>query len=396
MIVMAFAFWGSKKARAAEPVSAPSETPSAASAYTDPCESLLSADDGDAAAETLAAVLRGLGNHAFGLDAADLPSIRRTFERLAEHVLVAAPIEPIGEERRGDEVEKLGQRQWRAVRESAVSHRRREAAFVVKTLAALREVIWSFVAIVNRAAAADRQHGLVAGERLSRLRTALQSNDPDVLRREATATASLFEQALEEQGRRQTQQLADFAAHVRNLGEQLEGARRDGATDALTQLFNRACFDDFLERTVDLAALFNRPAALVMVDVDNFKAVNDGFGHPGGDALLRAISDCLARTFPRRTDLVARYGGDEFAVVLKDVRPADVPLLGQRLIEATRAIRIQHGGREIRTTVSLGSACFECGDTAATWLARADAALYAAKAAGRDRLVNAPPSPRTP
>ena len=241
------------------------------------------------------------------------------------------------------------------------------------------------MAIVNRAAAADKGQGLIARDRLARLRTALDSNDAEVLRREAIETATIFEQALEEQTKRQSQQLADFAANVRKLGEELEGAKREGALDALTRLHNRACFDEFLARTVEFGTLFKRPSLLAMVDVDNFKDYNDGFGHPAGDALLKAVSDCLVRTFPRRGDLVARYGGDEFVVVIKDAGPADAKVLGQRLVEATRALRVKHQDRELRTTVSLGLASFEEGDTAATWLARADAALYAAKTAGRDR-----------
>ncbi len=386
---MAFGFFGGKKAA---PAATPSATRPAAikAGGVEAPDSLVSAKDADAAVETLAAVLRSLGIHAFDLGETDAPSIRRICERWAAHVLVAAPLEPPADDETPEAVRLASRRDWRALREAVSSDRRREATFVVQTLASLREVVWSFVAIVNRAAAADKQEGLVTRERLSRLRRALDSNDAQVLRHEASQTATLFEQALEEQGKRQSQQLKDFAASVRELGEELEGAKREGALDALTRLHNRACFDDFIQRTVELATLFKRPALLMMVDVDHFKGINDTFGHPAGDALLKAVGDALARTFPRRGDLVARYGGDEFAVVLKDAAPEDARVLARRMIEAARSICVAHQGREIRTTLSLGFAAYEDGDTPATWLMRADAALYAAKAAGRDGWKESP------
>ena len=121
-----------------------------------------------------------------------------------------------------------------------------------------------------------------------------------------------------------------------------------------------------------------------MVDIDHFKQVNDGFGHPGGDAVIKAVSDCLVRTFPRRDDLVARYGGDEFAVILKEVDPKDARALVQRLIDASRELRVSHNGRAIAVTLSVGLAACRDGDTAESWLARADEGLYQAKSAGRN------------
>jgi diguanylate cyclase len=122
-----------------------------------------------------------------------------------------------------------------------------------------------------------------------------------------------------------------------------------------------------------------------MIDVDQFKTINDAFGHQAGDAAIKGVADCLARTFPRRGDLVARFGGDEFAVILRDAGPEDVRALAQRVIEAVRGSKIAHGGRELSVTASLGLAFWQEGEGPEEWLSRADAALYASKAAGRDR-----------
>ncbi len=114
--------------------------------------------DGERALDTLGAVLRALGSAAFDLEELDAGSIRESFDRWAQHVLVAAPLS------RGGDRELPVQREWAAVRQFVASHRTREVAFVQKTLTSLREVIWNFVAIVNRAAGEDQQHGLIARE----------------------------------------------------------------------------------------------------------------------------------------------------------------------------------------------------------------------------------------
>jgi len=189
--------------------------------------------------------------------------------------------------------------------------------------------------------------------------------------------------------RQRDDQRGEFVAladRVRALGTQLEEARRESMIDPLTQLANRKGFEEFLERTIALHTLSGEPASLLMIDMDKFKIANDTFGHDVGDAALRAVGDCLARVFLRRCDLVCRYGGDEFAVLLTETPSLKAATLGERVASAVREARLPERAATLSLNLSVGVAELTRGDSASTWLQRADAALYAAKQNGGGRV----------
>ncbi|MDB5100543.1 MAG: Sensory transduction histidine kinase [Cyanobacteria bacterium RYN_339] len=159
--------------------------------------------------------------------------------------------------------------------------------------------------------------------------------------------------------------------------------------DGLTGLFNRAFFDDTLAKDLLLAQRHDRPLSLVMVDVDHFKKLNDTYGHPFGDAVLQRVAKTLMATI-RQTELPCRYGGEEFAVVLRETDLAGAMRTAERLRVAIEGIELSHGGNPVRITASLGVSCVDAladprNGTPMDLLADADAGLYAAKQGGRNR-----------
>jgi diguanylate cyclase (GGDEF)-like protein/PAS domain S-box-containing protein len=157
--------------------------------------------------------------------------------------------------------------------------------------------------------------------------------------------------------------------------------------DALTGLFNRRRFDEELDREVARAARYREPGALLVLDLDNFKYVNDTLGHPAGDQVVMSVAALLRKRL-RDTDVVARLGGDEFAVLLSHTPPPDARKVAEDLVRSIRYQGATAGGRPVRVTTSLGVALFGAGSTTAQeLLAAADLALYEAKDAGRDRIV---------
>ena len=180
--------------------------------------------------------------------------------------------------------------------------------------------------------------------------------------------------------------VATFAATVvRIISRQNRQLRSRLETDPLTGLMNRQTLDARLARAAAEAHAHDVPMALVALDIDRFKAVNDGFGHAAGDAVLRATGAFLAGAV-RAGDDVWRVGGEEFLVLLHGATAEEARHVAAALVLGYPLAVSRPDGR---ATVSAGLAALESDEGPERWMRRADRALYAAKAAGRDRLVDA-------
>ena len=157
--------------------------------------------------------------------------------------------------------------------------------------------------------------------------------------------------------------------------------------DQLTGLFNRRRFDEQLKRELARAGRYASHSAVLSIDIDNFKGINDSAGHAAGDAVLVQVARVLANRF-RSTDVVARLGGDEFAVLLSAVEVDEARAAAEDLLTEIRNSPASYGGRPFRISASIGVNAFESDDaTAGEVLVNADLAMYAAKTSGRDRVV---------
>ena len=179
--------------------------------------------------------------------------------------------------------------------------------------------------------------------------------------------------------------LVETAAALREATAQLELM---AATDALTGLPNRRSFNDGLDVEFRRSHRYSRPLAVRMLDLDNFKEMNDNHGDPFGDFLLAEVASTLARSV-RDSDLVARYGGEEFIVMLPETTSDEAVAVAEKLRRAVADREFAQG--EVRLRLSAGVAGFEGqGLEGPTELVtRADRALYVAKRTGRDRVVDA-------
>lgn len=166
----------------------------------------------------------------------------------------------------------------------------------------------------------------------------------------------------------------------RELKARIADLERLVACDSLTPLFNRRHFMDVLDRWCWRAHRYGGEYGLLFIDVDNLKAVNDVYGHAAGDALLQSIAKTLLASI-RRSDVAARIGGDEFAILLDNIPEAALGGKADRIAKAVGQQRLLHDGKEIVTGVSIGYTPLEAGVKAKDLMLRADRSMYEAKQA---------------
>jgi diguanylate cyclase len=181
--------------------------------------------------------------------------------------------------------------------------------------------------------------------------------------------------------------MKESAGKIEALERNLEDAIRDSSLDGLTGVANRRTFDTVIRKTAGDAMNSGDDLALLMIDIDHFKRVNDTWGHQTGDVVLRHLAKTLQQAV-RGGDHVARYGGEEFAVILPrtDGHAAVNVAENIRKALARNPIMLDVTPPMTPITVSIGAACYEPGDPLAEWVGRTDAALYKAKGEGRNRV----------
>ncbi len=185
-------------------------------------------------------------------------------------------------------------------------------------------------------------------------------------------------------------QLAEVFANQAALAIQnsrlFSETQRLAITDSLTGLFNRRYLFDLASRELERARRYSHSLAIILIDFDHFKTINDTYGHIAGDQVLRDVTDQLVNAI-RQTDILGRYGGDEMIAVVLEFEPDQLGVIVERMRESIAAVEIVVAGVKIQVTVSMGVAVLTGTDIDLDELVyRADLALYEAKALGRNRV----------
>ena len=195
--------------------------------------------------------------------------------------------------------------------------------------------------------------------------------------------------AMADQSRDVEQRLRDSSSQIVQLKEQLDIARSEAMTDALTNIANRKLFDATLRQSAMEAMETGQQLCLLMLDIDHFKKFNDNFGHHIGDQVLKLLASVL-RESVKGQDTAARYGGEEFAVILPNTALKGAVTVAEsirRRIIGKELIDRKTGDRLGRITVSVGVGQFAPGEPLREFVERVDQAMYAAKNGGRNRVV---------
>ncbi len=326
----------------------------------------------DGALDAMAAILRVLAQ----TDVRD-PEAASRLEAWARHILVLAAAPGSGEA-------SALTRDWSGLSSYVVAYVRGDREAASRSTSDLQDVVWLVIEGLSRAIVGDAASDAEAASQLERLREAAAGSAED-LKAKALETVQRLSEIIDQKSTRQLQLARELGERVDLLQSELEDTRREADVDPLTKLWHRGVFQRELPRVIQMRTLVDEPACLLMIDIDHFKRINDVHGHATGDGALEAIAGVLARTFPRRSDLVTRFGGDEFAVILRDATAGDGGRLAGRFLAAVR--QLEWPGSELKVTVSIGVAEALCAESADSWFARADRALFEAKAGGRDRVA---------
>jgi diguanylate cyclase len=336
---------------------------------------------GDGAIDTLAGMLRSTARYAFELDDGEHDAFVAACEAWARHVALGAPVNPAKADQSGS-----GERAWGEVGLFYRDRRRAEQTYVNSRLSAFKGIIWELVDGLRVLSQSGESAEAAIHESLFQLERAVESKSLDTVRTSLARAVGDINSALRRRRDELDGQLNRMSTRLETLREDLLSARRAMELDPLTQLYNRGAFDGALKRYLDLGALSGQPLALMMIDLDHFKSINDDHGHQCGDQVIVAAARCLSRTFLRKNDFVARYGGEEFAAVLLDTAAEHTIPLAERLRERMMELGVTAAGAPVTVTCSIGFAILRPEDTPESLLARADAALYRAKDGGRNRV----------
>ncbi len=326
----------------------------------------------DGAMDTLGCVFQTMSRESFPLDTDFDPEVfpAQCLE-IARHIENGAAAPSFGIDLVSDA------REWSLIRRFFVERRRNEKEFVTSRLGDYRGMVEHFIiGLRNICTQSDLTEQRVSAG-LASIESAASCGNLDDVRQALVDAVKDVGQAFSEQRTQYEKQISSLNERVESLREDLVTAREEMQLDSLTNLCNRGAFDAALKRHVNTRFILNKPVCVVMIDVDNFKSVNDVLGHLAGDEVLQAIAGCLSRCFVRKNDMVARYGGDEFAVILPDTDLNESVASISRMLKSVRALEFD---------VSCSAGCTEIQDdeTVESILARADGALYEAKEAGRD------------
>jgi diguanylate cyclase len=212
--------------------------------------------------------------------------------------------------------------------------------------------------------------------------------DPKAIGRVVKALAENTQKMITQNAALQ-EKLEISSQEVATLKENLVDVQKEAMTDGLTGIANRKCFDLSLRREIERVAKQAAPLCLILTDIDHFKKFNDTHGHQTGDHVLRFVATMLQRSV-KSVDTAARYGGEEFAVILPntDLGAAQALAESVRAMVAGKHLRKKQTGADIGSiTLSLGIAMYRNGEPIASFVKRADDALYRAKRSGRNRAI---------
>ncbi|MFO0070492.1 MAG: diguanylate cyclase, partial [Gemmatimonas sp.] len=287
--------------------------------------------------DALGGILAALSRYPIDLPDRSGEELSRELTRWRRHATMGCALDE-----RDDASVGVSARDWNGVVRTVTEQRRDEHRYVEASINELRDALWACVETVHKAVLVDHATDATTEKQMERAKTALQRMQTGSIKQEVLGAVSAIEGALRTRREQQQEQYASLGHKLERVGQQLEEARRESTTDALTGLGNRKHFNVVASRARQMHSLGRQPVALLMLDIDRLKLVNDMYGHQAGDAAIVNLSKALAATFLRQSDVLCRLGGDEFAVILFNTDWKVAVTLARRLQEQLSLMPAPH------------------------------------------------------
>ncbi len=237
----------------------------------------------------------------------------------------------------------------------------------------------------------NRDYNRKVYEQSKQIEATTMLDDIKIMKKNLKKEVASIQATVRKKEERDRQQMDALSKQVSRLNVELKEVKTKAMTDGLTKAYNREAFDSYIRKIVDRNTIKQSPFSLLMLDIDDFKKINDTYGHQIGDRVLVAlVKKCTE--FIRDEDFLARYGGEEFVIVLPGASLRNALKKAQRLRKAIAGTHYttdkEKGGKGLSITVSIGASSFSKKDSVSTVIDRSDQALYQAKRTGKNRVVS--------
>jgi len=237
----------------------------------------------------------------------------------------------------------------------------------------------------------NRDYNRKVYEQSKQIEATTMLDDIKIMKKNLKKEVASIQATVRKKEERDRQQMDALSKQVSRLNVELKEVKTKAMTDGLTKAYNREAFDSYIRKIVDRNTIKPSPFSLLMLDIDDFKKINDTYGHQIGDRVLVAlVKKCTE--FIRDEDFLARYGGEEFVIVLPGASLRNALKKAQRLRKAIAGTHYttdkEKGGKGLSITVSIGASSFSKKDSVSTVIDRSDQALYQAKRTGKNRVVS--------
>ena len=281
------------------------------------------------------------------------------------------------------------------IRQFFSSYRIDEYSYIQNTFDDFKRIVWDFADQLSEDIQFENSKDKQLATNLKDLKEAVEANSIETLRTKSRDFINSYVEYQNQKNELRNKRVVNVKKNLDTIKKQLMEANNSLNVDHLTNASNRKSFDEYLKKLTQMSTISKTPLSLIILDIDFFKKINDAYGHDIGDFVLKECVGILKSVFSHPDEMVARVGGEEFAIILPNHSIEQSVIRAEQAQALIRKEVFIQGDVDIRFTVSMGIAQILENENISDWLKRADTALYQSKNSGRNKFTLASTSLKT-